>query len=361
MQKIALILAGGYGSRLWPLSNESAPKQFSYFFGENSMLSDTYSRILNLFDKENIFIISQSVFYDKIKEQIPGILNENIILEPYIRSTSAAITYANLYLQSIYKDEFILCVFPTDHIISNLEEFANSIELAQQAAESLNAIITLGINPTFPETQYGYLHIDTTTEIPNLFEKNVRYVKNFAEKPDKGTAQRFIKSGDFVWNTGIFIVRSNVFWKELQSNLPEFYKLFTDLKSTINTHSFARKLDYTYRSLPTISFDNGILEKSKNVYCVLSQFGWADLESWDEIYRQVKKDTHNNFLNGEVIAMQTEGSYIIAKDRLVATIGVKDLIIVETEKATLICKRGESDKVKKIIEYLRSKGIKDYL
>ena len=361
MQKVALILAGGYGSRLWPLSTESNPKQFSHFYGEGSMLFNTYQRILNFFDKQNIFIISQSIFYDKIKEQLPDLSNENIILEPYLRSTSAAITYANLYLQSSYNDNFILNVFPSDHLISNLTDFSNSLEIAQEAAESLNAILTLGIVPTYPETQYGYINIDDSKDIPNFFEKNVRYVKNFAEKPDKGTAERFIKSGDFVWNSGIFVFPSDVLWRELQINLPEFNKLFSDLKAAINTPSFARKLDYTYRSLPAISFDNGILEKSKNVYCVLSNFEWSDLESWDEVYRQAKKDTHNNFVNGEVIALQTEGSYIIAKDRLVATIGLKDLIIVETEKATLICKRGDSEKVKKIIEYLRSKGIKDYL
>ena len=361
MQKVALILAGGYGTRLWPLSNEKSPKQFSYFFGESSMLYNTFQRLQLFFDKNDIFIISQSVFYDKVREQLPDISNENVILEPYIRSTSAAITYANLYLQSIYDDAFILSVFPSDHLISNITEFANSIEIAQQSAESLDGIITLGIVPSYPESQYGYINIDDTKDIPNFFEKNVRYVKNFVEKPDKGTAKRFIQSGDFVWNTGIFVFKSNVLWKELQTSLPEYYKLFDELKSLFNTPSFARRLDYIYRSLPTISFDNGILEKSKNVYCVLCKFDWSDLEGWDEIYRQSQKDTHNNFLNGEVIALQTEGSYILAKDRLVATIGVKDLIIVETENATLICKRGESEKVKKIIEYLRSKGIKDYL
>ncbi len=360
MQKVALILAGGYGSRLWPLSNESSPKQFSYFFGEGSMLFNTYQRTLKFFDEEDIFIISQSVFYDKIKEQLPHLPNKNLILEPYIRSTSAAITYANLHFQSFYEDDFLICAFPSDHIISNLDEFANCLDIAENSAVSLNAIMTLGVIPSYPETQYGYIHIDNTKN-HEFFEKNVRYVKNFAEKPDKGTALRFIQSGDFVWNSGIFVFTSKTFWKELQINLPEFYKLFTELKSVMNTPSFARKLDHTYRSLPTVSFDNGILEKSKNVYCVLSKFEWSDLEGWDEVYRQTKKDTHNNFLNGEVIALQTEGSYILARDRMVATIGVKDLIIVETEKATLICKRGESEKVRKIIEYIRSKGIKDYL
>ncbi|HPD33879.1 MAG TPA: sugar phosphate nucleotidyltransferase [Candidatus Kapabacteria bacterium] len=361
MQKVALILAGGYGSRLWPFSTESNPKQFSHFFGEGSMLVNTYQRILNFFDKQNIFVISQSIFYDKIKEQLPDLSNENIILEPYLRSTSAAITYANLYLQYAYTDNFILNVFPSDHLISNLSEFSNSLEIAQEAAESLKAILTLGIIPTYPETQFGYINIDDTIKMPGFFEKNVRFVKNFAEKPDKGTAERFIQSGDFVWNSGIFVFLSDVLWKELQINLPEFYKLFNDLKLSFASPYFARKLDHTYRSLPTISFDNGILEKSKNVFCVLSNFEWSDLESWDEVYRQAKKDIHNNFVNGEVINLQTEGVYILAKDRLVATIGVSDLIIVETEKATLICKRGETEKVKKIIDYLRSKGIKDYL
>jgi mannose-1-phosphate guanylyltransferase len=356
------MLAGGYGSRLWPISTEKSPKQFGYFYGDGSMILNTYNRLLEIFDKEDIYIVTQTFFFDKIVDQLPDFNTNNLILEPYVRSTSAALAFANIHLRRMYSNDSVLFAFPSDQKISNMYELRNSLEIAESAAIRLNSILTLGIIPTRPETQFGYIQVDSGKfNEYDLYDKGVRYVHSFAEKPDIGTAERFIKAGDFVWNSGIFVVQLNVLEESLKKYLPKHYTAFENLSLYYNKIDFASKLDFTYRSLSPISFDYGVLEKSNNVFCSLSNFDWSDLGTWDEVYRQAIKDTKENFINGEVVAIDTRNSMIIGKDRLIATIGVKDLLIIESDEATLICKRGESPKVKQIIEYLRSRGIKNFL
>lgn len=362
MKRIALILAGGYGARLWPISTEQSPKQFGYFYGDGSMVSITYRRLLDFFEKEDIYIVTQTFFFDKILEQIPDFNPSNLILEPYVRSTSAALAFANITFRRIYSSDSVIFIFPSDQKISNMHEFSNSLTLAETAALRLNAVITLGIIPDHAESQFGYIQVDDGKfEDYDLYDQGVRYVRTFAEKPDLKTAERFIKAGDFVWNSGIFILKLNSLEKEIQKYLPEHYTAFENLSNSFDKANFASLLDYTYRSLSSISFDYGVLEKSRNVFCVLSNFEWSDLGSWDEVYRQAIKDTKNNFVNGEVITIDTNNSMVIGKDRLIATIGVKDLLIIESDKATLICKRGDSHKVKQVIEHLRSNNIKNFL
>lgn len=362
MKKIALILAGGYGARLWPLSTSKYPKQFGYYYGEGSMLLNTYNRLLDFFDKNDIFIVTQGFFFDKIIDQIPDINTENLILEPYVRSTSAALAFSNIILRTKYEEDTVLFAFPSDQKISNMYEFQNTLEIASDAAKKLESIITLGIIPTHPETQFGYIQIDDEQfNDLELYNNNVRYVLTFAEKPDIGTAERFIAAGDFVWNSGIFVLQLKTLTKEIKSHLPEYYSSFEQLSAYIEHPEFTSQLDYTYRSISPLSFDYGVLEKSKNVFCVLSKFDWSDYGTWDEVYRQSIKDTKENYLSGDVITFDTKNCIIVGKDRLIATIGIKDLIVIESDIATLVCKRGDSPKVKQIIDYLRSKGIKEYL
>lgn len=362
MKSIALILAGGYGARLWPLSTSKYPKQFGYFYGDSSMLTNTYNRLLKFFDKEDIYIVSQSFFLDKILDQLPDISIDKLILEPYVRSTSAALSYSNILLRRKYSEDTIMFAFPSDQSISNMHEFQNSLEIAALAASELHSIVTLGIIPTHPETQFGYIQIDDESfGNHELYSKDVRYVMTFAEKPDSGTAERFIAAGDFVWNSGIFVLQLSTLSSELKKYLPEHFTAFDQLNQFLDKPEFANQLDFTYRSISPVSFDYGVMEKSKNVYCILSKFDWSDYGTWDEVYRQSIKDTKENYLNGEIITFDTKNCIIIGKDRLIATIGIKDLIVIESEQATLICKRGDSPKVKKIIDYLRSNSIKEYL
>ncbi len=361
-KSVAVILAGGFGVRLWPISNEKNPKQFNNFVGDGSLIFNTYQRLLDYFERENIYIVTQTFFFDKILKHIPNFKLSNLILEPYVRNTAAAITYSYYNLRTKYSPDTTCFVFPSDHQISNMYEFANSLEIAKMSAEKLSGIITLGIKPENPETQFGYIQLDEGRFMQNdLYDLGVRWVRTFAEKPDAKTAERFINAGDFVWNSGIFAFTFVNFEKELFQHLPSFYQAFNKLDTFINQPNYAEELDTAYRSITPISFDNGILEKSKNVFCIISNFEWSDVGSWDELYRLSMKDTSGNYISGEVVTHNTKNSLIIARDRLVTTYDIDNLIIVETPNSTFICRRGSSFGIKVILEQLKSKGMKDYL
>lgn len=361
-KSIAVILAGGFGVRLWPISNEKNPKQFNNFLGDGSLISNTYQRLLNYFDSNDIYIVTQTFFFDKILKHIPNFKLSNLILEPYVRNTAAAITYSYFHLHKKYSSDTTCFVFPSDHQISNMYEFGNSLEIAQKSAEQLSGIITLGIKPENPDTQFGYIQLDEGRFMQNdLYELGVRWVRTFAEKPDERTAERFINAGDFVWNSGIFAFSLDNFETELHQNLPNYYQIFNKLETTFEQPNFAEELDTAYRSITPISFDNGILEKSKNVFCVVSKFDWSDVGSWDKLYHLSMKDTSGNYISGEVVTHNTRNSLIISRDRLVTTYDIDNLIIVETPTSTFICRRGSSIGIKFILEQLKSKGIKEYL
>lgn len=359
---VAIILAGGYGTRLWPISTERNPKQFCQIYGEGTLLNNTYQRLLKFFRKENIYIVTQTFYFDKILKNLPNFELSNLILEPYVRQTAAAITYAFFTLIKRYPSTTNCFVFPSDHFISNEYEFANSLEIAENASQELQGIITLGIRPTRAESQYGYIQLDEGRFMQtHLYNQGVRWVRTFAEKPDLKTAQRFINAGDFVWNSGIFVFTFDTFEKELIQHLPNYHNVFKKLNLSSNNPNFADELDFAYRSIMPVSFDNGILEKSRNIFCVISNFEWSDIGSWDEIYRLSMKDASGNYINGEVITFNTHNSLIIGRDRLVSTYDIENLIIIETENATFITHLGSSLGVKKITDYLNSQGIKDYL
>lgn len=359
---VAVILAGGFGVRLWPISNEKNPKQFNNFIGDGSLIYNTYQRLLNYFDRDNIYIVTQTFFFDKILKNIPNFKLSNLILEPYVRNTAAAITYSYYQLRKKYSPDTVCFVFPSDHQISNMYEFSNSLEIARRSAEQLAGIITLGIKPENPETQFGYIQLDEGRFMQNdLYESGVRWVRTFAEKPDARTAERFISAGDFVWNSGIFAFVFQRFENELIQYLPNYFQVFNKLEASFDKPNFAEDLDTAYRSIQPISFDNGILEKSKSVFCVISNFEWSDIGSWDELYRLLMKDTSGNHISGEVVSINTKNSLIIARDRLVTTFDVDNLIIVETPNSTFICRRGSSLGIKKILEHLQNQGIKEFL
>lgn len=361
-KSVAVILAGGFGVRLWPISSEKNPKQFNNFLGEGSLIFNTYQRLLNFFDRDNIYIVTQTFFFDKILKHIPNFKLSNLILEPYVRNTAAAITYSYYQLRRKYSPDTTCFVFPSDHQISNLYDFGNSLDNAQKSAEQLSGIITLGIKAEKPDTQFGYIQLDEGRFMQNeLYESGVRWVRTFAEKPDSKTAERFINAGDFVWNSGIFAFKLENFENELLQHLPNYYQVFNKLETFFDKPDYAEELDTAYRSITPISFDNGILEKSKNVFCVVSNFDWSDIGSWDELYRLSMKDTSGNHISGEVITHNTRNSLIISRDRLITTYDVDNLIIVETPNSTFICRRGSSLGIKVILEQLKSKGMKDYL
>jgi len=362
MKKYAVIMAGGMGTRFWPKSTEKLPKQFIHLLGEGTMIQNTYERLKVIFPINDIFVVVNEFYSQLVTEQLTELPANNIIVEPYGRNTAPAIGLVAAALSEQFSDDDIMLAFPADQVISNLGEFYHSLEIAIEAANSRDSIVTIGINPTRPDTQFGYVQYNEELNgLGELFDKGVRLCTTFAEKPDKQTAKLFIESGDFLWNSGIFIMKNSTFKEAFQRHLPYYYEQFEKLKNHLNKDTYDDELDKIYMKINPISLDYGILEKADNVLVVRSSFAWSDLGNWDELFRLTMKDGKNNVIEGEVISIKTSNSYISADNRFIATIGVDDLIVVDTPDALLICKRGQTEQVQELIELMRKRQINKFL
>ena len=358
-KKAAIVMAGGMGARLWPRSTEKRPKQFTHLAGDGTMIQNTINRLLKIFDAEDIYIVTIESLRDFVIEQVPEIPAENIILEPFVRNTAPCLGLSAVMLSDKYDDDSIMAVFPSDHVIFNKGEFYESIDIAVDAAQRTEGIVTIGINPTRPEPGFGYIQFvkDETNGLGELYEKGVRLTTNFAEKPDRSTAKRFIESGDFLWNSGIFVWRFDTFWKSIERYWPEETSLFRHLQEQKGKEDFHESVQQTYRQIPSLSIDYAILEKASNVYVVKSSFRWSDVGNWDEHFRLSMKDAKNNVIVGDVISINTTNSLIHSKGKLIGVVGMKDIIVVDSDDAILICRRGHSDDTMEIVDFLRRKNI----
>jgi mannose-1-phosphate guanylyltransferase len=358
MEKVALIMAGGMGSKFWPKSTESMPKQFKHMLGEGTLLQNTYNRLLSYFGKDNIFIVLSYAYKDLALQQIPGLEIGNLIFEPFGRGTAPCTALSVNYLtEKGFDENTLMAVFPADHIISNLGEFYNSLDIAFNFANENKSIITIGIEPTRPDTQFGYIQVDTISREDSA----IYYCMTFAEKPDRDTAGRFIESGDFLWNSGIFVWKIKVFQESFAKYLPDYDTKFSSLGNVFENKEYFEEIGILYKQISSISLDYGILEKADNVYCINASFSWSDLGNWDELYRIQMKDAHNNVILGDVISINNKNSFIMSKGKLLGVVGMDDVIIIDSEDATLICKRGQSEQVQEIVDFLRRKHIHKYL
>lgn len=362
MNKVAVILAGGYGSRMWPRSTEKMPKQFNHFIGEGTMLQNTVERLLPLFSSEDIYIVTEKKFREECTLQLPMISEKNILLEPFARKTAPAVALAATLLTDKYGEDAVMYAFPSDHIIHNVREFHQSLELAGHVAWERKGKITIGITPTRPETGYGYIQIkESPGELGELFDQGVRYSTTFAEKPDLETAKRFIGSGDFLWNSGIFVWRFDTFISGFNKYLPEHAALFRQLSKHKGKDTYETMLDQVYMQIQAESVDYAILEKSENVLVLQASFAWSDLGNWDEFYRLSMKDGRNNFIEGNVISVNTKNCLVSGKEKLISIVGLQDIIVIDSEEALLICPRKQSEEVKEIVKTMRRKNINHYL
>ncbi len=362
MKVVPVILAGGIGIQLWPRSREKKPKQSIHLIGEGTMIQNTVVRLLPLFEVQDIHIITTLPLQNSLQEQLPMISKENFIIEPYAKNTATALTYASIVLSKKYNDEIILVSLPSDHLIHNVGEFQNFLELAIQTADEKNMLVTLGIEPSRAEASFGYIQItEKKKDLGVFFEKGVRYISNFAEKPDIATAQRFVDAGDFLWNSGIFIWKNSVFWEELEQYLPDVFNDFKSLYDINEPTEFSQAVTYAYQVTRGTSIDYGILEKSKNVLVIPCTFGWSDVGTWDEVHRLSKKDVRNNVLEGDIVAINISNCLVSTNGRLVTLVGVNDLIVVDTKDSILICQRGDSASVKEVVDFLHRKNIHQFL
>lgn len=362
MRKVAVIMAGGSGAKFWPRTTELNPKPFIHLFGEGTMIQNTVFRLLPYFAAEDVYIITSEGNKDFIAEQLPIIPPGNIILEPFARNTAPCLGLASMFLSAKYPEDTIMMAFPADHVINNVREFHNSLDIAAGVAFDKEGIVTIGVMPTRPEPSFGYVQIRETREgIEDYFDKGVRTTTTFAEKPDINTARRFINSGDFLWNSGMFIWRLDVFTKKFAEFLPDHSALFKPVQKAFGTDAFSPALELAYRQMESVSIDYGILEKCEDVFVVESTFNWSDLGSWDELFRLSMKDGRNNFIEGDVIALNSSNSLISAHNKFIGAVGVDNLIIIDSEDSLLICKRGHSEEIIELVDYLRRKQINRYL
>jgi len=353
--RYALIMAGGVGSRFWPVSRTEFPKQFIDFFGVGkTLIQSTYERFLNICLPENIFIVTNDIYTDLIKEQLPSLNDNQILAEPMMRNTAPCVAYGAMKIEQLNPNAVIV-VAPSDHTIGNQQVFIDAIEKSMEIAVQHNCLITLGIKPNRPDTGYGYIQY-TNEELDDNSE--IYKVKTFTEKPNLELAKSFLQSGDFLWNAGIFIWSAKAINKALEEHLPDMHEIFNGGKLAYNTPNEKAFIGNAYQLCTNISIDFGIMEKADNVYVLPSDFGWSDLGTWASIYEMAEKDyVGNAVIPSEQVMMYDSSNCMVnvPKEKLVILQGMHDYIVVESNNTLLICKRAEEQNVKNIVADVKAK------
>lgn len=350
-----VIMAGGIGSRFWPYSRNSQPKQFLDILGTGrTLLQMTYERFLSVVDKENIFVVTNNDYADLVKEQLPEMTDHQILKEPLRRNTAPCIAYASYKIAKKNPDA-IITVAPSDHIIFNEDRFHEVLNTAISAASEQDKLITIGLKPNRPETGYGYIQFLESDE-------KVNRVKTFTEKPERELAQKFLESGDFVWNSGIFVWGVQAIIHAFEECLPEIAEAFADIEKALYTDREPRAVNDAYSQCGNISIDYGVMEKAHNVYVVLGEFGWSDLGSWNSLHELSEKNGDNNVIQGNAIVYDTKNSLIHGpKDKLIIAQGLEGYLVAECGNVILICKKDEEAKFRDFVADVRDKKGKEYL
>ena len=348
-------MAGGVGSRFWPVSRTEFPKQFIDFFGVGkTLIQSTYDRFLQICLPENIFIVTNESYVDLIKEQLPQLGENQILAEPMMRNTAPCIAYGSSKIAELNPDAVIV-VAPSDHTIANQAAFINAIETSMEVAAQTDCLITLGIKPNRPDTGYGYIQYTDEVLVGN---SEVHKVKTFTEKPNLYLAKSFLQSGDFLWNAGIFIWSASAINRALQRHLPDMHEIFTGGRTVYNTDNEKAFIANAYQLCTNISIDFGIMEKADNVFVLPSDFGWSDLGTWASIYEMAEKDyVGNAVIPSEQVMMYDSSNCMVnvPKEKLVILQGMHDYIVVEENNTLLICKRAEEQNVKNIVADVKAK------
>lgn len=350
------IMAGGIGSRFWPLSRVNYPKQFLDILGTGkTLVQQTFERYLNLVPAENIFVITAAEYVKIVEEQLPRLPKDNILGEPFRKNTAPCIAYINFKLNKI-DPEASLIVAPADHLILNDEKFLESCQEALSFVNHFNALITIGIKPSYPNTGYGYIQHDSLEATPSVFK-----VKTFTEKPNRELAETFIASGDFLWNSGIFVWQVKRGIQAFHQHLPEMYELFNAEEDKLNTPEEKQAIENIYPQCSNISIDFGVMEKAENVYVIPASFGWSDLGTWNSAWENMEKDYLENAVAGDhvIVFDATRNVVNVNDEKLVVIQGLDDYIVADTRDVLLICKKDKEQEIKDYVaEVKRNKGEK---
>ena len=343
-------MAGGIGSRFWPMSRTNFPKQFLDILGTGkTLIQQTYERFSKLIPAENIFIITLQEYISIVKKQLPQIAEENILGEPSRKNTAPCVAYISFKI--FQKDpKASLIVAPSDHLILENDKFTATCEMALGFVNHMNALITLGIQPAYPNTGYGFIQHDVAEAVPGVFK-----VKTFTEKPNMELAKTFITSGDFLWNAGIFVWQVKKVLVAFEKHLPEMYELFAAEKDKFNTQQEGAALAEIYPQCTNISIDFGVMEKADNVYVIPASFGWSDLGTWNSAWENMEKDYFGNAVTGkQVMVVDASNCMVHVPDnKLVLLQGLNDYIIVDTKDVLLICKKEKEQEIKEYVAEIK--------
>lgn len=398
MKTYGIILAGGGGTRFWPLSRQDLPKQFLNLTGADMLVNETIDRLSQFVPKENIFVVTSAaqtpLMIEATSSRIP---EDHILSEPAARNTSACIGYAAMEILRKYGDG-VMCILPSDHYIKEPENYTQVMKKAIQTAMDTRQLVTVGIKPTFASSGYGYIQFRNsntsasnisksagkgakatgkalaagkteTKSATNLYDncantvtEPVYYeVTDFVEKPDIRTAKAYVKSGQFLWNSGMFIWQASVILEYFKKLLPDIYEKLEEIGNAMGTASEREVIDRVYPDIPKISIDYGIMERADRVLVLMGEFGWNDVGSWDALQALYEPDENGNIIYGEQVHIGTRNCIAYAKSKLIAALGVEDLIIVEADDAIMVCHKDKAQDVKKIVEELKAEGKQKYL
>jgi len=347
-------MAGGIGSRFWPLSRTRKPKQFLDILGTGrTLLQQTFDRLRKVFPVENIYIVTNEDYEQLVAKQLPELVQNQILLEPMRRNTAPCIAYANYKIKLLNPDASIM-VAPSDHVILKEQDFLDVVQKGLDFVEKNDSLLTLGIQPSRPETGYGYIQINgdkTRIELNNSF----RNVKTFTEKPDLKMAEVFLQSGDFFWNSGMFFWSLNAIMKAFATYLPDVDQLFSEGMEFYNTDKESEFIGKVYPNCKNISVDYGIMEKADNVHVLCSDFGWSDLGTWGSLYDMLHKTEEKNTITGSnIFTYNTQNCLINLPDNKLAVIqGLDDYIVVESDNILLICRKQDEQKIKNFVNDVR--------
>jgi mannose-1-phosphate guanylyltransferase len=339
-----VIMAGGIGSRFWPMSRTAFPKQFIDILGTGqTLIQQTFDRLLKLVPKENIYIVTNDLYKNLVLNQL-DVVDDQVLCEPSRRNTAPCIAYANYKIASKNPNANII-VAPADHLILKEDKFLEVMTTALNYTEANNALVTLGIKPSRPDTGYGYIQFEDSVD------SELKRVKTFTEKPDLMLAKQFLDSGDFSWNSGMFIWSLSSISESFEKLLPEMDTLFKEQKDAFGTEKEALAVNSIYSECKSVSIDYGIMEKAKNVFVLSADIGWSDLGTWGSIYTHLDHDDDNNAIVGKNVMLYDSEDCIVSvpKNKLVVLQGLKDYIVVESNDTLLVCKKKDEQKIKQFV------------
>jgi len=359
MIALAVVLAGGGGTRFWPLSRQNKPKQLLSISGRDAMINDTISRYNTVISEKDTYIVtneSQAELLDDIL--LNSVPRNNIIKEPFGKNTAACILYASLKVQKKFGN-VIMAVLPSDHYVANVSEYQKKLTEAIGLAEKYDKLVTIGIKPTFISTGYGYINYNNVKSVDSNIE--AYDIIEFVEKPNFEKAKNYVESGKYLWNSGMFIWQSEVIIDNFKRYLPRLYNSFSSIYEYIDTPEEGKYVADLYDNIQSISIDYGILERSDEVIVLPGDFGWSDVGSWDCLGSIFPPDAEGNIVKAKHVGIETNGSIIYSENRLIATIGIKDLIIVDSDDAVLVCPKEKAQMVRNIVDSLKLSNNEDFI